>query len=384
MKTKKSLIMLLTMIFIFMIPFSASAKVKLNKTSISLIQGKSTYLQVVGTNKKASWRSSKPSVATIDDNGFLVGYKKGKSDITATISGKKYKCSVTVKSLTPNNVKALTFNELLNLIDKKIISEDKLISLIKADSLSESVVIKLIKKEYITDERVIELIKENMLSQSSILQLIKNNTLSKDDIIELIKSNTLSEDRVCQIAASYSGISRSEVISLIQQYNQTDKITWADGKELTYIDKNYEIGKHIRVNTTYPYPDPYVDTVISHISVKKYKAENDPSCAGLFKYEININGSFNLNDIIRYRQGMEAFREEFPYLTDVPDLSFNIIYLRKDNSSEKSLNYFFENRSQEKVLESNLVFNEETGEFSLKIVQKNMNVDYDNFIFFFN
>ena len=49
---------------------------------------------------KAVWKSSKPSVATVDQNGRVVAKKTGYSDITVTLGGLKEICRVVVKKAT--------------------------------------------------------------------------------------------------------------------------------------------------------------------------------------------------------------------------------------------------------------------------------------------
>lgn len=78
----------------------AASKVKLNKTSATLLLGKSTTLKLSGAKaSKVKWTSSKKSVATVK-NGKVKARKPGTTTITAKYKGKKYKCSVKVRKLT--------------------------------------------------------------------------------------------------------------------------------------------------------------------------------------------------------------------------------------------------------------------------------------------
>lgn len=81
------------------VPAQAASKPKLNKTKITVnVYGKKTYqLKVKGTSKKVTWKSSNKKVATVSKNGKVTGKKKGTAVITAKVSGKSYKCKVTVK-----------------------------------------------------------------------------------------------------------------------------------------------------------------------------------------------------------------------------------------------------------------------------------------------
>ena len=61
------------------------------------------------TNKKVTWKSSNPSVATVDANGKVTGVKAGKVTITVTTSnGKTATYEVTVKEKEPSYVIYLT------------------------------------------------------------------------------------------------------------------------------------------------------------------------------------------------------------------------------------------------------------------------------------
>lgn len=81
-----------------------AAKITLNKTSVSIYEGK-TYklaLKNVTKGKKVTWKSSKKSVAVIKANGTsctITGKKNGTAVISAKVGTKTYKCKVTVKKL---------------------------------------------------------------------------------------------------------------------------------------------------------------------------------------------------------------------------------------------------------------------------------------------
>lgn len=77
---------------------SEAAKKKLSRTSLSMVAGSTYKLNVKGTKKKIKWRSSKKSVATVSTKGKVTAKKAGSATITATVSGKKYRCKVTVKA----------------------------------------------------------------------------------------------------------------------------------------------------------------------------------------------------------------------------------------------------------------------------------------------
>ncbi|MDL2310195.1 Ig-like domain-containing protein [Parabacteroides sp. OttesenSCG-928-B22] len=79
--------------------------VKLNKTSLSLVEGASETLTATvapenATNKKVTWKSSDLSIAIIDSDGHIAALKPGVIAITATTEdgGKTATCAVTVTS----------------------------------------------------------------------------------------------------------------------------------------------------------------------------------------------------------------------------------------------------------------------------------------------
>ena len=76
----------------------SAAKIKLNKTKLTLAQGKKYRLKVKGTKKKVKWSSTKKSVATVNKKGVVTAKKKGTAYIKAKVGKKTYKCKVTVKS----------------------------------------------------------------------------------------------------------------------------------------------------------------------------------------------------------------------------------------------------------------------------------------------
>ena len=80
-------------------------KITLNKTTLSLMKGKTTTLTATAApasanNKAVTWKSSKTKIATVDTNGLVKAVAKGTATITATAkdgSGVKAVCTVTVK-----------------------------------------------------------------------------------------------------------------------------------------------------------------------------------------------------------------------------------------------------------------------------------------------
>ena len=86
----------------------ASCKVTVSKTDLaisetrlSLERGDTYRLSASTSNSSAvTWKSSKKSVATIDDNGNVTGVKPGETTITATADGTSKTCNIIVKKPT--------------------------------------------------------------------------------------------------------------------------------------------------------------------------------------------------------------------------------------------------------------------------------------------
>ena len=89
--------MLVCLIITLALPVTANAAVKINKTSVSVLRGKTYNLKITGTKKKIKWTSSNKKIATVSASGKIKGINKGKCNIYAKVGKKKYTCKVTVK-----------------------------------------------------------------------------------------------------------------------------------------------------------------------------------------------------------------------------------------------------------------------------------------------
>lgn len=76
----------------------------LSNTSVSVNVGKTVKLSMknVKSGTKVAWKSSNKKIATVSSNGVVKGLKKGSTYVYATVSRKRYKCKVTVKSASSN------------------------------------------------------------------------------------------------------------------------------------------------------------------------------------------------------------------------------------------------------------------------------------------
>lgn len=77
-------------------------KIRLNHTSITVKNGKSVQLKLLGTSKKklrsVKWSSTNEYNASVNRNGKVTGKRLGSVTITAKVGKKKYRCKVKVCS----------------------------------------------------------------------------------------------------------------------------------------------------------------------------------------------------------------------------------------------------------------------------------------------
>lgn len=101
-RMKKVLAALLLIVMVMPTVSTQAAKVKLNKTKISICIKDTYTLKVKNTKKKVKWSTSKKSVVTVTSKGKITGKKAGSATITAKIGTKKYRCKVTVRKAALN------------------------------------------------------------------------------------------------------------------------------------------------------------------------------------------------------------------------------------------------------------------------------------------
>ena len=83
----------------FISPNIYAATIKLNKTKITIDEGKSYTLKVSGTKETVKWSTSNKKIATVSTKGVVKGVKEGTATITAAVNKKKLTCKVTVKDV---------------------------------------------------------------------------------------------------------------------------------------------------------------------------------------------------------------------------------------------------------------------------------------------
>ncbi len=86
----------------------ASCRVTINKTKISISKASTSIergetIKLTATtsnNSQVTWKSSKKSIADIDENGVITGIKPGETTITAYADGSSETCKIKVKAPT--------------------------------------------------------------------------------------------------------------------------------------------------------------------------------------------------------------------------------------------------------------------------------------------
>lgn len=104
----------------------ASSKIKLNKTSITLVKGKQSKLKVQGTTKKIKWNSENKKIAKVTTKGTVKGMAPGTCFIYAKVNHKKLKCKVTV--VTKEVFNARKFYSLVRKKGKKGANNTRILS----------------------------------------------------------------------------------------------------------------------------------------------------------------------------------------------------------------------------------------------------------------
>lgn len=105
----------------------AAGKIKLSKKEVSLREGKTVTLKVIGTKKKAKWKTSNKKVAVVSTGGKVTAKKEGKCKIIAQVASKSYTCNVTVLKRQTDNSSVPTETASIVVKDVTVQNGDKTI-----------------------------------------------------------------------------------------------------------------------------------------------------------------------------------------------------------------------------------------------------------------
>ncbi len=75
----------------------ADSKININKVTATIWVKNYVNLKITGTSSKIIWKSGNKKIATVSDDGKVMGVQKGKVTITGTVNKKEYQCVITVK-----------------------------------------------------------------------------------------------------------------------------------------------------------------------------------------------------------------------------------------------------------------------------------------------
>lgn len=105
---KKILSFLLVAILVFsLLPKqSATAAIKISKKNATMEIDSTLVLKISGTKTKATWKTSKKDIATVDSTGKVTAIAVGQATITAKINKTTYSCIVEVVDSTRKEVTA--------------------------------------------------------------------------------------------------------------------------------------------------------------------------------------------------------------------------------------------------------------------------------------
>ncbi len=72
-------------------------KTSISKSTISIVAGNTSRLNIIGISSGITWSSSNKSVASVSSTGVITAKKAGTAVVTARVNGQIYTCKVTVK-----------------------------------------------------------------------------------------------------------------------------------------------------------------------------------------------------------------------------------------------------------------------------------------------
>ena len=125
---KKGLTVIICMFFMVSLckvsgVFAADAMI--NKSKVTLEKDGYIKLKMVGTSEKVKWSSKNKKIAKVSSKGTVTAISEGTTTITATLSGKKYTCLVSVvDSNKPQAVKEYISDDITTIKEKKLYSKE--------------------------------------------------------------------------------------------------------------------------------------------------------------------------------------------------------------------------------------------------------------------
>ena len=82
---------------------AATVKPVISSKNISLYEGNTRQLKIIGTTQVVKWSSQNPRIATVSSKGKVTGKSSGKTVITAKVGKQTFRCQITVKVKQNNN-----------------------------------------------------------------------------------------------------------------------------------------------------------------------------------------------------------------------------------------------------------------------------------------
>lgn len=98
MKRYFSIFLVLSMFITLFLPnqYANAASIKLSKNNITILEGDTTSIKIIGTNSSVLWSSDNKYIASVNSKGVITGKGIGFTYIKAKVNSKYYRCKVTV------------------------------------------------------------------------------------------------------------------------------------------------------------------------------------------------------------------------------------------------------------------------------------------------
>lgn len=344
--------MIFMLIILLCVPTSvqAASKVKLNKTSITLMKANTYNLKVSGTSRKATWKSSNAKVASVTSAGKVTAKKSGTATITARVRGKNYRCKVTVSGAKLN-------------VTKKTITDDDTYQLKVANNKlavkwksSNTKVATVSSKGLVTGIKAGKTTITATIAQGSLKSVITVKTAHKHSYVKTVvkptcikqgytkyvcskdkshfyytnyvkkTAHTWDEGRVTKVATTTKEGQKTYTCTVcgLEKTETLSKIPVKTSK-LTTSKSTYEEGEDIQINatgTTSSWVGIYKENadVLSSSPIYRYylteKDANHISSLAIGKYKIILFRN-SLYDIDGYKYVTVVEKEKKPALTPV-------------------------------------------------------------------